>query len=192
MRTRLFAITLLLLLVTACTPIQRPAGTVPTSSVTGNDELDAIIAAAIYSDLETLQAKLAFSELPCSVADGLGGPPKCLEGDPAGTLYEVLPILGPEGHFMHKADASLEGWPGFGKVHLFAVYEVSNTVYADENYPAGEYAIVLRGPAGTQMNITLQVRNGHIVRIDNGFANPPEIRPDNVVRYLVSPGDTTP
>ena len=36
----------------------------------------------------------------------------------------------------------IEGWEGLKLSKLYSVYQNSETVYSDQNYPAGEYAIV--------------------------------------------------
>jgi hypothetical protein len=87
---------------------------------------------------------------------------------------EVLPFLGAEGHFIRRAD--INRLDGLDAAALFAVYEVSESAYSDENYPAGEYALVFLGKPEVPTPVTLQVRQGRIVRIDYGFAHPPEIR----------------
>ena len=101
---------------------------------------------------------------------------------------EVLPFLGPEGHFIRNAD--IDNWTGVEVSELYAVYQVSEAVYSDENYPKGEYALVFITDPEKQSSITLQVRQGRIVRIDNGYGYPPEIPAENVVMYLISPGNT--
>ena len=56
---------------------------------------------------------------------------------------------------------------------LYAIYEVSLNGYSDENYPAGEYAIIFVGdeigPA-----TAVHMSNGRVVRIDNIFENSSE------------------
>jgi len=42
---------------------------------------------------------------------------------------------------------------------------VSESAYSDENYPAGEYALVFLGKPEVPTPVTLQVRQGRIVRI---------------------------
>jgi len=119
----------------------------------------------------------------------LGGPPKCLAGEADGTLVEVLPILSSEGTFLKKSD--LDTWK-LNVSELYAVYQVSDKAFSDENYPAGEYALVFVGDADAPTSITLQVRDGGIVRVDYGFSYPPEISPDLVERYLIEPGSPYP
>jgi hypothetical protein len=183
------------LLLSAC--VSLPAGPNNAAKATatpmyrsGIAELDAITAIVLAGNTSALRSMLAFTRTHCTFAEGLGGPPKCLAGEPEGAPVEVLPFLGPEGHFVRKAD--IESWEGLDVSELFAVYQVSDTAYSDANYPAGEYAIVFIDDTEAKASITLQVEKGRIVRIDYGFGTPPGIRQDDVVKYLVPPANTKP
>ncbi|OGN90476.1 MAG: hypothetical protein A2Y88_03025 [Chloroflexi bacterium RBG_13_48_10] len=172
----------------ACT--SSPAEPSPASSMnqTGIAELDEIILVVMEGDTTGLRLLIRYTQTTCTFAEGLGGPPKCLEDEQEGTPVEVLPFLGPEGHFIRKAD--IDNWTGVEVSELYAVYQVSEAVYSDENYPKGEYALVFITDPEKQSSITLQVRQGRIVHIDNGYGYPPEIPAENVVMYLISPGNT--
>ena len=155
-----------------------------TVSSTGVLELDKIVDAALRGDKDELKSLMKFNQVKCTLAEGLGGPPKCLAGEQDGTVVEVFPILDSEGYFLRKAD--LENWNGLDVSALFAVYEVSASAYSDENYPAGQYAIVFIG-ADQVTSWTLQVEQGNIVRMDHGFEFPPSIPDGNVLRFLIEP-----
>lgn len=178
----------IMLPLSACT--SSPAEPSPASSMnqTGIAELDEIILVVMEGDTTGLRLLIRYTQTTCTFAEGLGGPPKCLEDEQEGTPVEVLPFLGPEGHFIRKAD--IDNWTGVEVSELYAVYQVSEAVYSDENYPKGEYALVFITDPEKQSSITLQVRQGRIVRIDNGYGYPPEIPAENVVMYLISPGNT--
>jgi hypothetical protein len=105
---------------------------------------------------------MRFLIVACTNADGLGGPPKCLDGEAEGTLVEVLPFLDSEGHFLRKTDVS--SFPGVNVTSLYAVYKVADTAYSEEAYPAGEYAIIFNSE--NDQGIVIQIREG-IVRMDN-------------------------
>ena len=67
--------------------------------------------------------------------------------------------------------SELDNWSGIQATDVYAVYRVSSQAYSDENYPAGEYAIVFQ----TEQEHTLiiaQVSDGKIIRIDNKFGDP--------------------
>ena len=155
-----------------------------TVNSTGVLELDRIIDAALRGNNDELKSLMKFNQVKCTLAEGLGGPPKCLSGEQDGTVVEALPILDSEGHFLRKAD--LESWNGLDVSALFAVYEVSSSAYSDENYPAGQYAIVFIA-ADQVTSWTLQVDQGTIIRMDHGYQFPISIPSENVVRYLIEP-----
>ncbi len=155
-----------------------------TVNATGVIELDRIIGAALHGGTDELKSLMKFSQVECTLAEGLGGPPKCMEGEQAGTMVEVFPILDIEGHFLRKAD--LQSWDGLSVSALAAVYEVSDSAYSDENYPAGQYAIVFIG-ADENTSVTLQVDQGNIIRMDYEYEFPLSIPAENVVRYLIEP-----
>lgn len=183
----------LLALLSACTspPPPTSSNATPTpSSLTGVSELDTIIATTLRGDVAELRNMLEYTTTRCTLAQGLGGPPKCAAGEPEGTLVQVLPLLGPEGTFLRKTD--IGNWAGPQVSELLAVYEVSNAAFSDANFPAGEYALAFIGGPDGQMSVTLQVRQGRIVRIDYGFGEARNIRPENVERFLLPPGDPAP
>lgn len=138
------------------------AGYYPLSTRTGNADVDAVIAAVESGDSRQLQDLIRFTDIPCTKAEGLGGPPKCEAGEAEGTPHTVLPILGSEGHFMREAD--LADFPGISVTGIHAVYKLSDSAYSEEAYPAGEYAVAFIG-GENQPDVVLHIRDG-IVRID--------------------------
>jgi hypothetical protein len=168
------------MLLSACASPQRPP-----SPPTGVAELDAIVAAVLAGETQAQQTLIGYTAAGCSSPEGLGGPPRCLPGEPEGTPVEVLPILGAEGGYIRKAD--IGAWEGLRSTELYAAYEVSDAAYSEPNFPAGEYALVFGATSGTGSDFTLQVRDGLIIRIDYYFGADPRIQPADVVRYLVSP-----
>ena len=138
----------------------------PPETRTGFPELDAIIDAVLAHDVEALRGLTQYTHVGCTHADGLGGPPKCLEGEAEDTMVEVVPFLGSEGHHQRRVDYEL--WSGPDVRGLLAAYRVSTTALSEEAYPPGEVALVfldVRGIAG----VTLQVRGGRVVRYDFDF-----------------------
>lgn len=138
----------------------------PLDTRTGLDEIDRILAVVEANDLHGLRDLLGFITTACTTADGLGGPPKCLQGEVDGALVDVLPFLGGEGSFIRKAD--INDWHGIDASRLYAVYKVSESAYSEEYSPAGEYAIMFVAP-DNRPGVVLQVRSGKIIRIDNVF-----------------------
>ena len=140
----------------------------PPETRTGVTELDNIIDEVLAHDFEALRGLTDFTVIACTHVEGLGGPPKCAPNEVEGTLLEVVPFLGPEGH--HKRDAEYQEWSGPDVLGLLAVYRVSSEAYSDEAYPAGEFALVFLDGNGA-VDLTLQVRQGRVVRYDYGFGD---------------------
>ena len=151
---------------------------------TGVDELDRAIQIVLDGDMNALRSLIRYTEAECTFEDGLGGPPKCKEGEDEGETVEVLPFLGPEGHFIRKDD--INSWTGIDASDLYAVYSVSGSAFSDPIYPSGEYAIAFINEARFLIT-TLQIVEGNIVRVDSHMGNPPEIRLDDVDIYLIPP-----
>lgn len=172
----------------ACAVSTTQTSNIPTNS-TGMVELDRIIELVLRGDANELKSVVRLTQTSCTFADGLGGPPKCLEGEQEGSVVEVLPILDSEGHFLRKAE--LENWEGLDVSALFAVYEAAQPKFVDKDHPAGEYAIVFIGK-NKNTSVTLRVDQGNIVRIDYGYEYPLTIREDEVIRYLIQPIDVSP
>jgi len=181
MSTRILAVWVLLGAMTlfACaspeTPVPSPtesvvgaedAGFYPLSTRTEVADIDVILDAVESRDPQQVRDLLRFITVPCTTADGLGGPPKCRNGEADGALVEVFPFLGSEGGYLHKEN--LEAWTGLDVTKLYAVYRNSENIYSDENFPAGEFAIFLLSDENFP-GVILQITDGQIVRIDTVF-----------------------
>ena len=182
---------LILLLVLFVVPIGRETTVMPTqpevsfqeqTGHTGITEIDHIIDTVLASNPGDEIQLLQFAMLGCTHADGLGGPPKCKEDEEEGTAVEVFPFLGPEGHHMRRNEA--EDWSGIQASDVYAVYRVSPVAYSDEAYPAGEYAIVFL-TENEEFYLTVQVTDGKVVRIDNGFGNPADTNLEQVASEII-------
>jgi hypothetical protein len=154
-------------------------GSYPLTTRTGNAEIDHILDVVASGDVQTLRSLIKFTTAECVRPKGLGGPPICREGEAEGTSVEVLPFLGSEGSFLRKDE--IENWPGIEAPGLYTVYQVSSTAYSDENYPAGEYAIIFTVQKDASA-VTLQVSNGKIVRVDYIFDTSPATLKDVIER----------
>jgi hypothetical protein len=148
---------------------------------TGIDDIDQVIDLVLGVDDNAIRNALVFSLIECTHEDGLGGPPKCREGEEEGAEVEVLPILGPEGHFFRQDE--IEDWRGIGVVGLYAAYEVSTRAFSDENYPAGEFAAMFM--ESDHQFLVLQIVNGGIVRIDYVMGGDPEDKIDREARRVI-------
>lgn len=176
----------------ACTsqPIETAEIAISPHDLTGIPDLDRIVPIILNGSVDEQRSLIEFSRMACTFAEGLGGPPKCEASETEGTPVEVLPFLGPEGHFIRKAD--IDSWEGLIVSELFAAYKVSDKAYSDENYPAGDYALVFLDAGSPETTITLQIKDGRIVRIDYRFGNPPTINQEDVAKYLVMPPSLVP
>jgi hypothetical protein len=125
--------------------------------------LEALVSAAATGSSEDLLDLIQFSSLPCTSAEGLGGAPKCQAGEAEGTLVEVLPVLGPEGHHMRRTE--LSSWTGIDGAQLYAAFRTPESTYSDEFYPAGEYGVAFLLPDGSNV-VVFQVTQDGIVRLD--------------------------
>jgi hypothetical protein len=107
---------------------------------------------------------IQFVDIPCTNADGLGGPPKCDAGMAEGTIVEVFPVLGGEGYYYtpENIDTYLNLWVK----DLYAVYKISPNQYQEPYWPAGEYALLFdRDENDIPFPITVYVESGKIVRL---------------------------
>lgn len=138
----------------------------PLSTRTGIADVDVVLAALESGDAQQLRDLLRFSELACTHADGLGGPPKCRDGQAEGTPVSVFPFLGSEGAYLNLEN--VDAWTGIDITRLYAVYKNSENVYSDEYFPAGEFAALYLSDDGFPATI-LQITDGKIVRIDTLF-----------------------
>jgi hypothetical protein len=112
---------------------------------------------------EDILALVHFSTFPCTSADGLGGPPKCLPTEAEGTPVEALPILGSEGQHLRRDDFG--SWPGIGSSRLHAVVRVEPPAVADEFFPPGDYAVAFLQEDGVNV-VVFQITDEGIVRMD--------------------------
>ena len=165
-------------------PTATPQDAVDSEVRAGIDELDQIIQIVLDGDMVALRSLIQFTQAGCTFEDGLGGPPKCEDGEHEAETLEVLPFLGPEGHFIRKEN--IDSWVGIDASDLYAVYLVSDSAYSDPLYPSGKYAIAFINEAGFMIT-TLQIVEGQIVRVDSTMGAPPMIRPDDVDRYIIAP-----
>lgn len=133
---------------------------------TGLPRIDKVLEAVANGDKQTLHSLVEFTSAPCTTQDGLGGHPKCREGEAEGTVMEVLPFLDSEGSFIRKEEIS--NWTGINASGVYAIYEVSPTVTSEQYYPAGRYVIMFVGEEN-QPAVALRIGENGIVRVDTIF-----------------------
>jgi hypothetical protein len=158
-KTKLYVLVLTMVwLVSACSP--QVAATSGEETIPHFEDITSAVASGSTEDLLAI---VKFSSLPCTNAEGMGGPPKCLDNEAEGTPVEVLPIIGPEGHHIRRSEMS--SWPGIDDARLYAAYRTSESTYSDEYFPAGDYAIAFIMPSKVD-GVVFQVTQDGIVRMD--------------------------
>lgn len=132
-------------------------------------EIMPVLEAFFWGTIEDRRSLVQFLTTACTTADGLGGPPKCAPGEAQGTLVEVFPIAGAEGHFVRpeEIDRTLE----FNVDGLYAVYRPTPGVDPEEYWPTGVYVLLFeREMLNASLPITLHIQDGKLVRL--GFSHP--------------------
>lgn len=144
----------------------------PLTTRTGVEEVDRVLEAVASGDQQRLLSVVKLTEAKCTHAQGLGGPPKCREGEEEGTSMEVLPFLGGEGSYLREDE--IGDWQGIDASALYAVYEVDPANVIQEDYfPAGEYVILLIDSTNAEP-VALRVDEGGVVRVDFLYVPIPE------------------
>lgn len=153
------------------------AGFYPLSTRTGIVEVDIVLVAIESGDPQQMRDLLRFISVPCTQAEGLGGPPKCRDGEEEMSTVDVFPFLGSEGYYLYREN--LEQWTGIDVKWIYAVYRVSENVYSDETFPAGEYGVLLLSETDFPATL-LHTTDGQVVRIDTVF----DVSPDGLKERL--------
>lgn len=138
----------------------------PLDAVSSNMEVNDVLTIVAGGDPQQLIKLFSFTKTACKTVNALGGPPQCRSGEAEGTIVEVLPVLGGEGSFLRKDE--INDFPGLKVAGVYAVYQVSESAYAEEYFPAGDYGIMFVGPEN-EPGVVLQVKAGKIIRIDYLF-----------------------
>src|SRR5574339_409121 len=60
----------------------------PLTTRSGVAELDPVLDAAASGKVEMLRSRIQFTQAECTWREGLGGPPRCREGEEEGTVVE--------------------------------------------------------------------------------------------------------
>lgn len=144
----------------------------PLTTQTGNETIDRVLEAVSSGDPQSLRSLVQFTNAVCTQQEGLGGPPKCREGEAEGTPVEVLSFLGGEGSFIRKDE--IGNWTGITASGIYAIYEVNAGVISSEQYyPIGKY-VVLFVSGENQPAAALRIGERGIVRVDTIFDSSPE------------------
>lgn len=133
----------------------QPSGTAsqPTATGTSIRIVDEVVGAVERKDAGALRRLVELVKLPCVTGNQVGPPAslKCTEGEPPGTMIDVLPAARDEGFYV-RADA-IEGELARVLAPGFRLAMVYRTIEADGGgplspYKAGTYAIVFSSLSG--------------------------------------------
>jgi hypothetical protein len=144
----------------------------PPDTRTGIEDVDIVIEAIQNGGIDERIDLVRLISTACTTADGLGGPPKCREGEKDGDIVEAFPVSNGEGHhirpddFRRVFDFSVRG--------LMAVYRVPDDAYERDYWPAGAYGIVFTSEDGGHPHTIIAiVEGGKIVRLNFNPTWPP-------------------
>ncbi len=160
---------------TAPGPGTRPPGTVstpaPATTVVparpiGVASLDTIAAAVTKADVPAVLGAIQYSEIACTTAQGLGGPPKCAAGEASGTVVKVLPYSACEREYLRASNATGLLTLQLKSPALHSAFRTKDAGTAE--FPLGTYGVVFDIEGGGFM---LGVNDaGKIVSIVRGCA----------------------
>ena len=181
------------------TPVAEPTATALANSQgerrTGDPDLDAIIDAVEAKDASALRALLIFQTQACTTELGLGGPPKCLDGQADGTEVGVFAYSLCE-----------PGWIRDDGIEAALTETLSNMpeLYAAFRAPAGytlaqtavQSVLLFDGDdprvdeSGFNRGLLIGIRDGGIIAIAPGCgagSGADGMIPDGVDAFLVDP-----
>lgn len=136
--------------------------------------VDRVAAAILAQDVSATRELIHFTTAGCTNADGLGGPPKCVEGQAEGAPVDFLPMLGPgEGATILAED--VESVLPLAASELVGVYAVPEDAYEDPVWPAGDYGLVFASSDAFIKTITVLVTDDGIVRVNHHMESPADV-----------------
>ncbi len=150
----------------------RPVGYAP-GTLTGNSDVDPVIAAIASGKRERITAVTHFSAVPCTTtAQGIGSPPQCPEGVSEGTPVDALPTSSCEGGYWPRAD--YEARHELGKWSADEIYAVLSLPRSADRGPGYRIIFLNRTPGGAIWGRSLMVAGGKITAIVGGCGSAPE------------------
>ncbi|MCI0396848.1 MAG: hypothetical protein L0332_06340 [Chloroflexi bacterium] len=136
-----------------------------TPAATVLDEVQPVLEAILSGSIDGRRALVEYVTTACTTADGLGGPPKCVEVETDGTPVQVFPAGGPETSFVRPAE--IDNTLNFTVKGLYAVYETVPAADQPDYWPAGEYALLFeRDQNDYPLPIVAIVQDGRLVRLE--------------------------
>lgn len=150
----------------------------PTESQVSNDPrnatdnllVNATINLLLDRDIEALTEKFQLLDVPCTTADGLGGPPKCPPGFAQGTVMTVFPVSCGEGQYLgpepERVATAIIDYP---EPQLFSVVLLEPRETPEWYFPMGTYSVILEFDARELGRVFRLDDQGKIVRVNYCF-----------------------
>ena len=135
----------------------------PASTTFKVPDVDRVLTSLFDGNSPALNTLIAYIQVACTKAAGVGGPPKCKDSEADGTKVDVLPTTGGQDSFLRKDDANLKDLRGSSE--LLGVFQVKAGAASDPANPSGAYGIVLGRKDPAQV-VLLRVDASGIVRAD--------------------------
>lgn len=130
--------------------------------------VDDVLEGILTGNRQALSELLYFTPEACTVNDGLGGPPKCAEGEADGTVVGGFMILGNEGLALREADREIIiDSLLYGKPALYTVIEAPNEIIMEEDWLPAQYAVIFVDQLDSFASAVLVDKNG-ILRVVTG------------------------
>lgn len=130
----------------AASPTSDGPAPTPTATPGGVDDdiaiLHTIVSAVARGDRAALDELVALQSVPCTTAQGAGGPPKCEPGEPDGTVVDVLALASCEGGWARESQipsTMAQLFDGITRVH--STWATTDGIYPD----VGDYAVIVTG-----------------------------------------------
>ncbi len=180
---------------TATVPPGSPTPTAEASPTagfpTGIDSVDAIADVADAGDARALEDLVLFRQVACTTTiEGIGGPPRCREGEAEGT--EVLAVFGAscEGFFAREDELRFQGI-ALSDPPIYGVFRMEGS-RAAAIWPDAKYAVVLsRVSPNGPLAFTLFADDEGIVGFSLGCGEAPAryVEAQEFVRVIVAPAE---
>lgn len=147
----------------------------PEADPTGIAEVDEVIAMVAAKDIPGLVDRVAWIETECRTVEGLGGPPRCEDGEAEGTVVRVLPAAACEGYFVREADTLIGSFVQQAQ-RLHSVVEAPTYERQEPYWPVGDYYInYVADVFGEQVGHRLVIEDGQIALLFFGCNHPPAL-----------------
>lgn len=139
-------------------------------NATDNPLVNTTINQLLDQDIEALTEKIQLLDVPCTTADGLGGPPKCPPGFAEGTVMTVFPVSCGEGQYLgpepERVAAAIINYP---KPELFSVILLEPRENPEWYFPMGAYSVILKYDTKELGRMFRLDDQGMIVRVNYCF-----------------------